>query len=230
MKFRTRARTLRAAIQPKAPTPLGALARGLLAGAAGAGIQSLFFRATAKLTPKPTQLPSGEGKPVDEAHEKSSLDTVARRWVEHLMRRGPIENKQRAGQLVHYAFGAGWGGLYGLWRESTRVSPLLFGALVWMLSDNLILPAFRLAAWPNRYSLKEHHYALQAHFAYGLGTAATYALLRDFGAVPLGALPAIAALQLRAWALRTPPGRLVQAVQPAPSRAINHFLDRVARA
>jgi hypothetical protein len=221
---------LRAASRRKAPTPLGALARGLIAGAAGAGLQSLFFMATARVAPEPTRFPKGVAKPANESRGESATEAVARRFNDKLMRREPLEDKKRAATVVHYLFGAAWGGLYALCRESFRTSPMLFGAFVWAVSDHLLLPGFRLAAWPQKYSLREHHYALQAHFAYGLGTAATYAVLRDVGAAPLAALPALVALQARAWALRTPPGRLVQAVQPFPKRAINHFLEKAALA
>ena len=47
-----------------------------------------------------------------------------------LMKRGPLEEAQkaRAGTAVHYIFGALWGGVYALCRESFRTSPTLFGA------------------------------------------------------------------------------------------------------
>jgi hypothetical protein len=213
-------RLLRAAAKRKNPSPLGALARGLAAGAIGAGMQSLFFLATKRWMPKPTKLPSELTKPEPEAKGESNLETVARRTTEGLMQRGPIDagTKAAAGSIVHYAFGAAWGGLYGLARETTSVSPLGFGALVWMASDNLLLPAFRLAAWPNKYSLKEHHYALQAHFVYGLSTAAAYALLRDVGPLPIGTIPAMVGMQAWAWLLRTPPARLLRKAQPWPRR------------
>jgi len=181
-------------------------------------MQSLFFMATQRWMPKPTRLPPELGKPEQEARDESNLETVARRTTEGLMQRGPIDagTKAAAGSIVHYAFGAAWGGLYGLARETANVSPLGFGALVWMASDNLLLPTFRLAAWPARYSLKEHHYALQAHFVYGLSTAAAYAVLRDLGPLPLGAVPAMVGLQAWAWLLRTPPARLLRKARPWP--------------
>jgi hypothetical protein len=215
-----RLRIMRAALKRKAPTPLGAVARGLLAGAIGAGVQSLFLLATKNLAPEPTPLPPGAAKPEPEAQGETSLQTVARRLTEDMMQRGPVspEQKSRAGSVIHYLFGAGWGALYGLCRESFRVSPLGFGAAVWMAADNVILPAFRVAAPPQSYSLREHHYALQSHFVYGLSTAAAYALLRDLGPVPLSTVPALLALQAWAWMLRTPPARLLQRKQPWPVR------------
>ena len=219
-------------IRRRAPSPLGALLRGLIAGAAGAGLQSLFFRATSRWTPEPTQLPPHEGGKPSREQKENNLETAGRRIVEGLMKRGPLRaaEKRRAATVVHYLFGAAWGGIYGLWRESGRSPASIFGVVVWMASDNLILPAFRLSGWPHRYRLAEHGYALNAHLVYGVGTAAAYALLRDVGTGPLAALPAIVALQARAWAMRTPPGQLAQRAQPWPKKFFNQFANRVALA
>lgn len=220
----------RAALRPKAPSPLGALARGLVAGAIGAGVQSLFFRATQRWAPAPTKLPRQLQKPEPQAQAESPLQTAARRTVEGLMQRGPLpeEAKAAAGTAVHYLFGAGWGGLYALARESFPTSPVLFGIAVWLASDNLLLPAFRLAAWPRHYSLKEHHYAVHAHIVYGLGTAAAYALLRDLGPVPVTTVPAMLGLQAWAWLLRTPPARLLQRQKPWAQRLLHGTLVQKA--
>lgn len=232
MKLVQRLRIGRAISRSRAPSPFGALLRGLVAGAIGAGIQSLFFKATASLAPEPTKLPPGVGKPEPEAQKESSLETIARRLAEGMMQRGPLQGdaKTRAASVVHYSFGALWGGLYALVRESTALSPSLFGAAVWLASDNLILPAFRLAAWPQRYSLREHHYAVHAHLVYGLGTAGAYALLRDLGPVPLAALPAVLALQAKAWLRNTPPGRLLSHNHGPVARFFDQVSTRVARA
>ena len=215
-----RLRLYRVALRRKAPTPVGAFVRGLAAGALGAAAQSLFFAATRRWAPTPTKLPRHPRKPEQKAQSESSVQTVARRAVEGLMKRGPLEeaDKARAGTAVHYLFGALWGSVYALCRESFATSPMLFGASVWAASDNLLLPAFRVAAWPHHYSLEEHHYALQAHFAYGLATASAYALLRDLGPVPLKMLPAVLALQAWAYWLRTPPMRLLARKKPLAQR------------
>ena len=225
-----RIRIARAALQRKAPSPLGALLRGLAAGALGAGVQSVFFKATRRWAPEPTRLPRELQKPEPEAQGESSLETIARRTVDGMMQRGPLapETKSAVGSAVHYGFGAAWGGLYALCRESFRTSPVLFGLGVWMASDNLLLPAFRVAAWPQHYSLKEHHYALQAHLAYGLSTAAAYAVLRDLGPLPVSAVPTMLALQAWAWLLRTPPARLLRRTQPWAQRFLHGTLVQKA--
>jgi hypothetical protein len=229
-KLRQAALMLRG-LRPHKPSPLGAFARGLVAGAAGAGVQSLFFRATSAAAPEPSQPPPREAKP--DGSGESELQTLSRRFAEGLMLRGPLEGaaKDRAASATHYLFGAAWGGLYGLWRETARAPATIFGLAVWMLSDNVILPLFRLSAWPHRYSPKEHAYAAEAHIVYGLATAAAYALLRDIGPnLPLEALPALAALQLRAWWRRTPPVRLWRRNEPMPVRFFDQFVDRAALA
>ncbi len=177
-------------------TPIGALFEGLVAGAIGAGVQSLFFRATAKIAPN---APEHAFEPPEwqQAHE-SELQTVARRAVEQLAQRGPLEarDKERLGQVVHYGFGAAWGGLYGLLRASY---PRLwsvpgvagFSLGVWIAGDNLIVPALKLAAWPQRYPLKSHAYAVAAHLAYGAGVAATLEAVDHADLLPLVAALAL---------------------------------------
>ena len=198
-----RLRLIREAMRSRKPTPLGSLWRGLVAGAAGSAAQSLFFKLVK--APEPSH-------PRDE----SSLQIVGRRLVEDMMKREPLQPEQKAklASAIHYAFGAAWGGLYGLLRESFRVPPQAFGALVWMASDNLLLPLFRVAKWPQHYRSEEHRYAIQAHLVYGAATAGAYAALRDLGPTPLRAIPALLALQAWAFVLRSPPARLWQKRQP----------------
>lgn len=220
-------------LRKKAPSPFGIVVRGLFAGAAGALVQNLFFAATARIAPAPTKVPPQLGKPEPQARKENSLETVGRRLVDNMMKRGPLEGdqKRRVAAAVHYGFGAAWGGLYALLRESLPALPAsLFGLGVWMASDNLLLPAFRVSAWPKHYTAKEHVYGANAHVVFGLSTAAAYALLRDIGTVPLAALPAVVALQARAWLNRTPPGRALSLRNPAPQRFAAQWMDRVARA
>jgi len=178
-------------------TPIRALVEGIVAGAVGAGLQSLFFRATARLAPK---LPENAFVPPEpEQANESALETAARRLVEGVAQRGPLDEraKKRVGAVVHYGFGARWGGLFGLLRASY---PRLwsvggvagFSAIVWIIGDNVLLPMLKLSAWPHRYPLRAHAYALSAHLVWGAGLAGTL-LASDYGyAVPLVAGAAIA--------------------------------------
>jgi uncharacterized membrane protein YagU involved in acid resistance len=163
-------------------TPLGGLARGLVAGAVGSAVQSLFFRLTGRIAPAP---PRDVFRPPErQQRDEQATETVARRFVEGLMHRGPLTDEQKAigGSLVHYAFGAGWGALYVLARETFprmgwRSTALGFSTAVWLFGDNLLLPAFELAAWPQRYPARNHAYAWAAHVVYALGVLGTYEAL-----------------------------------------------------
>jgi hypothetical protein len=165
--------------------PLTALAVGLLAGAAGSAVQSIFFKLTSRVIPKP---PKDAFTPSDPAQKhENATETVARRFVQGFMHAGDLNKKKKAlgGQIVHYAFGAGWGGVYALARESvnalsTPIGITTFGTGVWMASDNLILPTFKLAGWPHRYPAKNHAYALAAHLVYGAAVWGVYEGISSF--------------------------------------------------
>lgn len=155
-------------------TPLEALVGGAIAGIVGALAQDLFFIATRRIAPS---APGDRFDPPErEQKDEQATETVARRFVEQLAQRGPIEHRALGARLVHYGFGAAWGSLYGIVAASNRrrdplASGCKFGVLVWSLADNVVLPAFKLSAWPTRYPLRNHAYAVLAHLAYG-GTVA----------------------------------------------------------
>jgi hypothetical protein len=87
----------------KRMTPLGALARGLAAGAVGSAGQSLFFKLTAVVTPRSSA--SAFTPPELAQRDERISETVARRFVEGMMGRGPLDEvaKKRGAQVVHYA-------------------------------------------------------------------------------------------------------------------------------
>ena len=74
----------------------------------------------------------------------------------------------------------------------------------------MILPLCKVAAWPHRYPLRSHAYAVAAHLAYGAGVAAALAVEDGAPAIPL----------VTAFALAR--GRAVgeRALERARSRAI----------
>lgn len=160
---------------------LGALGRGLIAGAVGAAVQSLYLRATKKIAPSS---PPDIFVPPELAQlSEPASESVARRFSEQFLQRGPITLRQKRieGKIVHLAFGATAGGLYGLFRESFRPARGLLGALTagtiaWAIKNSVLLPVFRLAASPQRYPLKVHAYTFGAHMAYALGLYAAYEL------------------------------------------------------
>lgn len=84
------------------------------------------------------------------------------------------KDKLAAGAAVHYLFGASTGALYGLASElMPEVSVgagLPFGAAVWLVADEGLVPALGLSKWPTEYSVSKQAYALASHLVYGVTT------------------------------------------------------------
>lgn len=197
-------------------SPLGAFCAGLAAGFAGALAQNLFFATTRKLAPAPSPEVFTPVEP--EQRAELPTETVARRVTEQLARRGPLQRPAVAAQVVHLAFGSAWGGLYGLTagtlpRVATLEGGLAFGMVVWLVSDDVLLPAFRLSAWPQHYPVKTHAYAVVAHAVYGAIVASTFAALGR------AATPATAALG-SLWLTR----RVPRLVRPRARRVVERGL------
>jgi hypothetical protein len=199
-------------------TPVGALVRGAAAGAIGAAAIGMFFKATGRFAPSP---PEDFQPPEREQESEEPTHTVARRWVEHFMARGPIkkETKETLGNAVHFGFGSGWGAAYGLVRESLPgLGPIAgilgLGTTVWGLAENVILPAFRLAPGPKRIPLKFNGYMLAAHLAYAAAVWSAYEAFRP---------QSIAQVLSSVWAFRTERKmgkRLPKAARPVLRRVL----------
>lgn len=152
----------------------------LMGAAAGLGGTALMTAAQERLFSKVPPGPSLENMeprfPSEpESRDEVATETAARRLYQGLAhRRLPARRKKLAGNLVHFGIGAAWGALYGLLtpRRPGLVDGLAFGGLVWLLSDNLLVPTLRLGDWAWRYPLGSNAKGLLAHLAYGVGSAA----------------------------------------------------------
>jgi hypothetical protein len=84
------------------------------------------------------------------------------------------EEKEIAGAVVHYAFGVATGGLYGAMADlkpaTTAGAGLPFGVAVWLIADEIIVPALGLSEPPTKISLSTHAYSIASHLVYGLTT------------------------------------------------------------
>ena len=92
--------------------------------------------------------------------------------------------KETAGEAVHYAMGASSGLIYGVAAE---IEPLTtvgvgmpFGTAVWLIADDVVVPALGLSKAPTAYPLTTHAYALSSHLVYGLTTEVTRRAVRRF--------------------------------------------------
>ncbi len=82
--------------------------------------------------------------------------------------------KRTVGTVLHYAYGISMGGLYGAAAELvpavTAGAGLPYGASIWVVADEGVVPALGLSKSPTEYPLSIHAYALASHFVYGLTT------------------------------------------------------------
>ena len=92
--------------------------------------------------------------------------------------------KQRVGQALHYTFGTATGGLYGSLAEAlpalTTAAGVPFGVVVWLLADEIAVPALGLSKPPAHQEHSTHLYAFAAHCVYGLTTECTRRLVRQY--------------------------------------------------
>lgn len=150
-------------------TPLAAVLEGIAAGLAASVAQDIFFALTKKIAPSQSDVFS---PPEREQKDENPTETVARRVVELVAQRAPLHNKAAAGRIVHFTYGATCGAVYGIVAGSSRrpnrlSSGICYGMGVWFVSDNVLMPMFRLYAWPTAYKLRSHAYAIAAHLVYG---------------------------------------------------------------
>lgn len=160
--------------------PLRGLAAGVAGGLLSAWImnqyQAVWNKAGEAMQDK-QQKESERGEESEDATMKAA-DRVARATL----RRGlSKDEKKKAGPVVHYAFGAAMGGLYGLAAEYLPAARLgfgtLFGAALFLGADEIAIPAFGFSGPATEAPLSSHLYGLSAHLVYGAGTEAVRRLL-----------------------------------------------------
>jgi putative membrane protein len=82
------------------------------------------------------------------------------------------ERKKTAGTIVHYAYGAGIGALYGGLAQKVDTTTAGFGSAygtaVWALGDEVAVPALKLGKKPTETPVPVHAQALAAHLVYGV--------------------------------------------------------------
>ena len=107
-----------------------------------------------------------------EVSEQSTVkiaDKVSSAVTDHEV---PQEQKQSAGNAVHYSFGTLMGGVYGAMASLLDDAPLgtglLFGIGLWLAADEFVLPQLGLSKSPTERGLREHAYEASAHAVYGL--------------------------------------------------------------
>lgn len=80
--------------------------------------------------------------------------------------------KRQAGAVAHYAFGTAGGAFYGVLAELspqvTAAAGLPFGAVFWLIADQVTVPLLGLKKGPTEYPVSTHVYSLASHLVYGM--------------------------------------------------------------
>jgi hypothetical protein len=156
-------------------SPLGAVARGLAAGAvataAMTGYQDLVARMHGReSSPKPR---AWKDAPAPAQVGKRIVSGVFDKQVT-LDRVGLLTN------AMHWTYGVGWGAAYGLVQGTIGAPPLragaALGASVWGLSYAQLVP-MGIYEPPWRYPAKQLGIDLSYHLVYGVAAAAAYEAL-----------------------------------------------------
>jgi len=163
-------------------TPVGAVARGLVAGAAGtAAMDALLFvryrRGGGTSTPEAWEL----SESLSSWDDAPAPALVGKRLVEGLFDiEVPSSRVALVNNVTHWAFGAFTGVQYGIVAGSLPKPRIFyglpFGATVWAIGY-VILPAAKLYQPIWKYDLKTLANDLSAHLVYGLATAGALRVL-----------------------------------------------------
>ncbi|HVW07897.1 MAG TPA: DUF1440 domain-containing protein [Bryobacteraceae bacterium] len=147
---------------------------GAVAGAAGGvaaafamnQFQTIWAKAEKKLSHSPGGKSGGRGG------DDATVRTAA--GISKCIFRHELTDKEKkwAGPVVHYAFGGLMGAFYGAMASRTSVATAGagagYGSAVWLLADEIGVPAAGLSGSPIRTPLIKHAEAWASHLVYGL--------------------------------------------------------------
>lgn len=148
---------------------------GIVGGLAGSFVMEHFQRTLGRISPEVGGAPGGGGQqyrqPQSEPPTYKAADLVAEATTGHAV---PESKRPLAGAAVHYAFGGAVGAIYG---AAAAHNPdvasgwgLPFGASVWLIADELGMPALGLAPPPSAHPAKDHATTLASHLVFGMVT------------------------------------------------------------
>ena len=146
---------------------------GAVCGLAATAAMSAFERAMVAAA-------AGLGIPEQRLQERMVESPEGERPTEKLAALAGIEEKERAADALHYAFGALLGAAYGVargrWRAASRGRGAIYGAALWLGATETALPALRLSRPPADFPPSTHAMGLLAHVCYGLALDAGLAV------------------------------------------------------
>ena len=153
------------------------LMAGLVGGLAATWTMNQFQTLLSKASEQNTQQQQQEdqGAQSQEVEDGDATQKAAAKLSESVFNRNLTkQEKDVAGSVLHYAFGATMGGLYGVTAELFPVVKAGFGlpfaTALWVGADEVAVPALGLSNSPLEYPISNHASALAAHWVYGAST------------------------------------------------------------
>ena len=147
------------------------LIKGLLAGVAGGLLASFLMEQFQAAWSAASEALSSSKKTGGRKPDPATVKAANVLSEKVTGRKIPADYKPLAGEAVHYGMGASSAAVYGVLAE---VAPIVtigdgagFGTGVWLLADELAVPAAGLSKSPKEIPLTTHVYALASHLVYG---------------------------------------------------------------
>jgi uncharacterized membrane protein YagU involved in acid resistance len=153
----------------------GAVA-GLIGGLVASFVMSEFQSLLSSLSEEEKKSKKKKEEP---ANVKAAAE-ISEAVFDHRLKKS---EKEPAGEAMHYAMGATSGLIYGIVSEIEPMTTIglgfPFGAAVWLVADDVVVPALGLSKPATQYPFSTHAYALSSHLVYGLTTDLVRRAVRD---------------------------------------------------
>ncbi len=147
---------------------------GVLGGLAGAWAMNEFQAVSQgvseawKRSAHQPEKPQSHGDSEEDDATMKTADRIATLFTHQPLTQA---QKKKAGPLVHYAYGAIIGAVYGAITELAPVAAsgvgTAYGAAVWLGGDEIGVPALGLSKAPTEYPVSVHAKSLASHLVYG---------------------------------------------------------------
>jgi uncharacterized membrane protein YagU involved in acid resistance len=163
--------------------------KGILAGMVGGLVAAWVmteFQSVLSGTAK--TLPTGRLADEFEARQKeemkSTTDTADQVSIFVRGKKLTKSEKEKAAPVIHYAFGALMGGIYGatveMKPEVKTMSGIRYGTALFVGADRIVLPALGLSKPPASFPFSHRAYGFASHLVYGTTAELVRRIVRRF--------------------------------------------------
>lgn len=158
----------------------GDILKGAVAGLVGGIVATVVMGGFQSLLSALAEEEKKSKKKKEEPANVKAAAEISKAVFDHKLTKS---EKEPAGEAMHYAMGATSGLIYGVAAEVAPVTTvgagLPFGAAVWLVADDIVVPALGLSKPVTEFPLSTHAYALSSHLVYGLITEIVRRTVRD---------------------------------------------------